>query len=410
MTNEPKYLLDTIKSLLHDEPKPDEKVSDYSAAIDYEKVFRLAKFSGVANMAAYRICTNESVPEDIRKKFDLERMKITAQQIKQGVAISELKEIFDLYKAKGIILKGSIIKDFYPVSYMRSMSDIDFFMEEEDILRIRDAVVGKGFKAGLQGSNSHYVFEKYDIVDVELHYDIERADGNYGKEIFSKRFPEGLTIQDAMDVWEHTMPVEGSSYMLQLTPEYHYLYIVMHMMKHFMSSGTGTRSFIDVWVMNHHYGAQWNRAELNELLDRFGLLKFEQYALALADRWFVLDDKNCISMDIDEDALDQLEEHILKSGTYGLWDNHMLKNMDHNTSAESKLRYLMGRVFKPLAVMKNFYPILNKAPVLLPAMWLRRIFDLLTKKGRKSLYKLHSVAHANQEQADKLKDLFEKVI
>ncbi len=409
MTNESKYLLDTIKSMLHDESMLDEQNTYGLVEIDYNKVFKLAKSNGIASMAAYRICNDNSVPEDIRKKFDLERIKITAQQIKQSNAVYELEEIFDKSQTKALLLKGSIIKDLYPNPFMRSMSDVDFFMEESDIKQIRSAITTCGFEDKSHGFIGECVFKK-DVVTVEIHSNIESIGNIYGEKVFKNEFPNACSIQEVMDIWTHTEPVEGSNYTLQLTPKYHYLYIVMHMMRHFLSSGTGIRSFIDLWIMNHRYGAKWNREELNELLDRFGLLKFEQYALALTDRWFDIDTENCIETEIDNEALDSMEEYVLKSGAYGLNSNHVLTGMDHDTSKASRLKYIFRVVFQPLNKMKNLYPVLNKKPLLLPATWVHRMLDLAIIRGKQSRKKLKEVAHANQEQADKLKDLFEKVI
>lgn len=409
MTPENKYLLNTIKSILHGEPMPD-LTPDDSGAIDYNIVLQLAKRSAIAGMAAYRICDDETVPEVVRKRFDLERLKITSQQIKQKQVVSELRDIFDANHARGLLLKGSIIRDYYPEPYMRSMGDVDFFMEKPDILRIRSAIIENGFSAGMQGINSHYVFEKYGVVDIEIHSDIEPIKSNYGKDIFAKIFPDATSIQDAMNIWEHTLPFKGSSYMLQLTSEYHYLYVIMHMLRHFISAGTGIRSFIDLWVMNHHYGNTWDRVALNELLDKFGLLSFEQYAVALADRWFELDVSGWSAIEIEEETLDAMEDYILESGTYGRWDNKMMKDMSHDTSQSSKISYVLGRVFKPLSSMQDFYPILNKAPILLPVMWVRRGLHLAIKKKDISMRKLRAVASVDQAQADNLKALFEKLI
>ena len=61
-------------------------------------------------------------------------------------------------------------------------------------------------------------------------------------------------------------------------------------------------------------------------------------------------------------------------------------------------------------MIRALYPILNKAPIFLPVTWVHRLLDLTIIRGKQSRKKLKEVVHADQEQADKLKDLFEKVI
>ena len=165
--------------------------------------------------------------------------------------------------------------------------------------------------------------------------------------------------------------------------------------------------------MNQHYGLSWDRAELNALLERFGLLRFEQYALALADRWFELDSEvqaSAKTIDINEDALEALEVFVLDSGTYGNLENNLLKEMHHDTGADSRVRYLAHAFFRPLSMMKQHYPVLKKAPVLLPVMWVYRTVEIFLKRGDTARRKLKVVATADQEKARKNKELFEKVI
>ncbi len=416
MTPSTNYLLTTIKSILHNEPMPASVAgtSASSDAIDYTEVYRMAVRSSVANLVAFGICKDEFVPTKVRDAFDKERLKNIMHQTQQAKAIEELGNIFAQFQAKGLILKGSVLKTLYPDPFMRSMADVDFFMEEADIHRISNAIIAAGYETGSQGANDHYVFTK-GLIDIEIHSDLEPFESSYATEVFKKRFPDATSISSAVDVWAHAEPYNDSSYMLQLTPEYNYLHVVLHMMKHFLSSGTGIRSFIDIWVMNQHYGLSWDREALNALLERFGLLRFEQYALALADRWFSVDADIMAravapSVTIEPDALDALEEFILDSGTYGNQANHILKEMRHDTAGASKIKYLFKAMFRPYKTMKGIYPVLEKVPVLLPFMWLYRPFEIFAKRGKQARSKLKVVATADQEKAEKIKGLFEKVI
>lgn len=372
----------------------------------------MAVKSSVANLVAFGICKDESVPAKVRDAFDKERLKIIMQQTRQNAVISDLKEILGKTERKGVLLKGSIIKDLYPDHFMRSMSDIDVFMEEDDVRQLYDAFIERGYSTGVQGIGNHYEYEK-NVAKVEFHPELVALDSEYGQKVFAVMYPNAKSVAEEMELWEHTVPYEGSDFLRQLTPDYHYMYVVMHALSHLMGSGTGIRSFIDIWVMNQHYGLSWDRAELNALLERFGLLRFEQYALALADRWFELDSEvqaSAKTIDINEDALEALEVFVLDSGTYGNLENNLLKEMHHDTGADSRVRYLAHAFFRPLSMMKQHYPVLKKAPVLLPVMWVYRTVEIFLKRGDTARRKLKVVATADQEKARKNKELFEKVI
>jgi len=406
MNNEQQYLINILKHLLHE----DDNLPSNNSDIDFDLVYRIAKHNSVANMAAYLISKDLSISADVRQKFEKERMQIIMQRIKQEAVISELKEIFDSNEKRGVILKGSIIKDFYPVQYMRSMSDIDFFMEEKDIKDIAGDIAQNGYMADLQGLGSHYTYIKYDVVHVELHSDIEPINSSYGKNVFQPRFPDATSIEEEMDLWSHTIPFKGSNYMVQLTPEYHYAYMIMHAMRHFMSSGTGIRSIMDVWVMNNHYAKKWDRDMLATLLEKFGMARFEKYAVALADRWFDLHDTVSVAPELDDDTLDAFESFIFGSGTYGNIDNGVVARMGHETNIRSKLAFLLKAFFLSYEYMKHQYPVLGKAPILLPVMWVYRVFDVFHKRGASAKHKLHSVVNADEKKAQTQKEMLDELL
>lgn len=422
MTSEQKYLLRIIRAVLHDNqqtiterPQLAEGLNEFcyeSVPFDYNKLLNEAKRNVIANTAAYVICKDESVPADIRKKFERERMLITMQQIKQAAVIRELADIMDAEKMQCIFLKGSVLKALYPDSFMRSMSDIDVLISDEDIQALAPVLEAKGFipDKAVQGVGNHYVYEKYDVVHIEFHPDLESIESGYGKEVFSRLHPEAITMADEMDPFTHSVALGDHEYARCLAPDYHYVYVILHMLKHFLGSGTGIRSFMDIWVMNHAYGQEWNRSEINALLDHFGLLKFEQYALALTDIWFDLEDKSCITESIDADVLADLEEYILGSGVYGNLGNHIIKEMKQDTSAAGKMKYLLHAYFRPLSMMREMYPVLNRAPFLLPLVWPYRAVEIFVKRGRSARNKLRFLANADEELAVKQKKLFDSVI
>ncbi len=205
-------------------------------------------------------------------------------------------------------------------------------------------------------------------------------DSDYGKIVFHKIHPEALSIADYINIWEHTIPIDNYEYSRQFTPECHYVYVIMHMMNHFLVAGTGIRSIMDVWVMNNYYSHLWNREKIERILSDFGLYTFEKYALALADKWFDLADVKYIDRKLDQYVLDKYESYILDSGTYGNSEHSISNKIDEKGGMGSRLIYLMKRAFPPYKIMKNVYPILGRLPLLLPFMYICRCFETVIKR------------------------------
>ena len=213
-----------------------------------------------------------------------------------------------------------------------------------------------------------------------------------------------------MDIWSHTLPVENNEYARQLMPEYHYLYIIMHMMNHFMAAGTGIRSIMDIWVMNNHYSDKWDRALIENLLKDYGLFTFEKYALALADKWFGLDGVSYLPNDIETDVLENYESYILESGTYGSTAHSITREIDSRTDAASKIKFLLARLFLPYDAIKKIYPVLEKYPLLLPLMWVRRAFEVIFLRGKSTKTKMKAVAKADNDSTEKQNELMRSIM
>ena len=74
------------------------------------------------------------------------------------------------------------------------------------------------------------------------------------------------TIASYMDIWNHAISIDDHTFARQLTPDYHYVYVIMHMLNHLLGAGTGIRSIMDVWVLNSHYANDGQPDILDEIL------------------------------------------------------------------------------------------------------------------------------------------------
>lgn len=404
--NETKELIDIIKRVLHKNKNP----YDYREDIDYGVLFMLANKNGVANTVAGVICSNDRIDDSVKKRFEKSHYLIITQQVLCNNALGVLYEKLDDHKKRGIFLKGTVLKHLYPNPYLRSMGDIDVFSEERDMEEIHSIMIDDGYATGVIGSGNHYEYLRQNMVKVEYHPELVALDSEYGKKVFTKLHPDSLSIASYMDIWNHSLPIDNHEYARQLTPEYHYLYVIMHMMNHFLTAGTGIRSVMDVWIMNNHYAKVWDRSLIERLLSDYGLLTFEKYALALADKWFDLTELHYIPRDIDIKLLEQYEDYILESGMYGTVEHYVTRQMEHRTNNISKVKYLMSRFFLPYKQMKSIYPIVEKCPVILPAMWCYRTYEIFKMRGKSAKYKINTVLNADEKATLRQKKLMNEMI
>ena len=404
MTSEARYLISAVKGVLYN--------SSYEGitALDYAQLFEMARRNGVATTVADVMCARPEVPEEVKKLFIKQRMVNLAQQIGREDALKTLYSELDREQLRGIFLKGTLLNELYPLPFIRSMSDVDVYAELEDLDRVQQLMLRLGYVPGIIGKCNHYEYMLGKMVKVEYHPELVALNSQYGECVFRKLHPEAASVAGHMDVWAHSIPIDEHECARQLLPEYHYVYVIIHMMNHFLTAGTGIRSVMDVWVMNHHYGKEWDRERVNDLLEKFGLTTFEKHALALADRWFDLGGLTYLPDDIDEEMLDSFEAYILDSGTYGSIRHTLTREARNKGRVVGIFRYLVKRSFPPYKEMCEAFPVLEKAPILLPIAWVFRLGEYLVLRCGRVKQILSTSASVDMNQAKKQAELFDAMI
>ena len=313
--------------------------------------------------------------EKIKAKFDEQIFTAVYRYENINYELERLKEAMEEAEIPFIPLKGSVIRKYYPEPWMRTSCDIDILVKKEDL-----------DKASLfLTSNLQYLKEEratHDIsffssngVHIELHFDL----------VEEGRAKNAIKILSG--VWEQVVLSKGSNYCYEMHDAFFYFYHIAHMAKHLESGGCGVRPFIDLLILDNMDHADNN--ERNELLSKGALLQFANASRKLSKVWFI--------GDASDDISGQMQEFVLQGGSYGSVDNRVAAKKKHG-----KIRYLLSRIFIPWAKLKRYYPILEKDPILMPIMQIRRWFMLLNPNVRK-MVKMELAANKNIQNTQ-LKD------
>ena len=94
------------------------------------------------------------------------------------------------------------------------------------------------------------------------------------------------------------------------------------------------------------------------LLEEAGIYRFAEEMSKLANECFT-----------EQGGDDLLLSYIWRGGVYGSTENRVSVQKQQS---RSRVSYLLGRLFLPYKYMVILYPILKKAPILLPLCWGRR--------------------------------------
>lgn len=381
MLPEDRYLLALLAALLHGKstPPPPPEVS----------AERLAARAGAHHLdAALYLGLAPHHPrgawwDKLTKAYHLELIRETNQE-------TEKAQLFDALETEGVRylpLKGSILRERYPISVMRSMTDLDVLFDVSRAQDVRRVMTENGYTTIAFNHFHHDIYHKEPFMNVEMH-----------RVLFDER-AGGQSYFDR--VWERAVPVEDKNGRRLMTPEDQYIYLLAHMALHFSRGGIGIRSLMDIWVATRRTTAPLNKAYIVRELEVLGLSVFAGRVEPLVRAWFE-------GTEMDE-ATAALSAYFLNSGVYGTRQHNEEKDMAVLASKDSAspLRYAWNRLFLPLPYMKAIYPVLRRCPFLLPACWMARGVRALTVRRKATAAEWERSRQLQNEDVEKARRLHE---
>ncbi len=324
-------------------------IPDIEKDIDLEKLYNMCQFHSLTALVCYAL---ESCGISDAKFLD-----IKAKAIRKNILLeSEQQKICNFMEQNGIknmALKGAILKDLYPKIGMRQMADNDILYDEKYQQQLAEFMKENNYSVKNLGKGNHDIFIKQPVYNFEMHTSLFGVN-------HEKKFH-----QYYINIWDRLIKVEGKSYSYHFTDEDFYIYMIAHEYKHYDTGGMGIRSVVDCIVyLKSKPNLDFSYIETE--LKKLGIDKFEK------------DIRNIVLNDNSKD--NEIIEHLIFSGTYGTIKNateNSIKKYFKTTGKNSKLSYIMSRLFPNMDFYKNNYPFFYHYKILLPFCWLFRLFRMI---------------------------------
>ena len=287
----------------------------------------------------------------------------------------EISRIFAAFDENGIDylpLKGCNMKALYPKPELRVMGDADILIRMEQYSRIVPVMESLGFEHKYE--SDHELVWKSPALEVELH---KYLIPTYNRDLYAY-FGDG---------WQLAVPSVGSRW--NMTTEDTFVFLFAHFAKHYRDGGIGCRHVLDLWVYLRA-NPELDMGRVLSVLEELKLREFYENISRMLAVWF----EGAQS----DDRTEFLTEFIFASGSWGNMEQRVLsesvRSMQRSGLGRAgKLRYLWRMAFPPVEALQGKYPVLRRAPWLLPAVWLiRPVYKLLFE--RKSLARRKRVMDA----------------
>ena len=280
----------------------------------------------------------------------------------------ERTAVLDELEAAGIWyapVKGSVLKDLYPMIGMRQMADNDILYDASRTADVKSIMERLGFATDQNYERSiHDHYFKPPVCNFEMH-----------RMLFGAGHDQRL-VDYYQDVKSCLLPDEGRSYGYHFSDEDFYIYMIAHEYKHYSGGGTGLRSLLDTYVYIRSKDEIMDWSYVAGELEKLGISEFEAQNRSLALHLF--DGEKLTKAD------EKMLDYILSSGTYGTTKNRVKNRISrYGSKPFGKTRYVFYRLFLPMEVVKAAFPLFAKYPILLPLLPFYRVLrGLTTHKSR----------------------------
>lgn len=385
-----KVFLDMLISYLNG------KKFNTEADINWDDIIKLAEIHNVQGMIYATLKESlVQVPSTVMDAFEKSFMATVKYSIRQEMEMERVKSAFKKEKIDMVLMKGYLIKNYYPSSELRTMGDVDFLIRSEDRQRSDKVLKSLGFEFIKKESGASVWNYVKGTVLLEVHTSIIYQQLFLGVD-YSKYFSNAFNYIE-----------EKSPFIYEMKPEYHFIYVLVHFAKHLYRVGSGIRMVMDIVVLLNKCGKEYDWGFIEKELEDIKLLEFTKKLFYMCYKYF-----DCYVPEKCKNGDDRVSEafmvYVLKAGVFGQYnrDSFSVKfNLTEDENKTKKLRYrvrnLLQILFPDYDTMYGWFAWFRGKPKwYLPIGWVRR-WIVNWKYKRESIFqKLKGAVIANEDSLE----------
>lgn len=348
---------------------------DTVSAEDWDALLHLAEIHSTGGILCYVYTLHpEQVPAELRaglRRRYLQKFGMYAQKAEL------LRQLTGAYSENGIdciLLKGAVVRDYYPVPELRTFSDADLVIRAGDREKSDRVMQALGYLPEVTWEPTYTYRRDWEYYEIHAN-------------VLEMKLPDEVNYSGCFRrIWDHTVPSQAVPlpHILELDPVIHFLYLLTHIAKHVQGSGAGIRMYLDLAFFLRRFGSSLDWSRLLPELEQLSLTKFANTVLTAVEQWFGVESRLPLEP-VDHTVMADFLQFTLAGGIYGYIGRDKsliaLKQQDPGRSGVSRWKTLLHRMFPPLGSLENRYPYLLRHPWLLPVAWIHRLITNTAKLG-----------------------------
>ncbi len=366
---------------------------DISHTIDLQQIYTIATQQAIW----------ETVFLSITRLYEEKKLDITDEQFSRmqsefmskcsfryakNAFIHNLLNSLDSNGCEPCILKGESIARFYHTPIARFSSDYDVLINPKKLDVTLDIMQKNGFTIAPYTPESHHIECRHQKVGlVEIHIEM------YGKKTKAVCFNEKIQYNEPYI----SVTAEDGTVYKTLGVTDNMIFLFLHFLKHFISSGAGVRQLADVllFIENNTEEIDWER--VNQTLTSLGFYRFFEGMIAIGKKYFYFPNNILSAVSLDDELAEKIFSDMLLGGVFGhndearhgFYDIYLTERYKTHSNKNYKIysyKSRLSRLLPDRKFMAQNYPYVEKSILLMPIAWACRIIKcILPKKKEKEL-------------------------
>ncbi len=318
------------------------------------------------------------IPKEILEELEMKfAVNVAANIQRVEFNLAAVRKILD-EGIKCAVIKGSVVAALYAAPEARISSDTDILINEDDEKKVCDILLNLGYELEERSKYDHHRKAYHKTgglleVHIKLHSEATRE----------------FVLDDEIRYDDGFMETDGGIYTLSVRDGL--VFLTAHLIKHFINDGIGVRQIMDLLLYMKKYDKEIDWEEYNALIKKLSYDRFIKAVKGIGVTYFDMEFDDAIT---EGDGIDELIDDMEKGGLFGSNEKDRKEFYFYYTKQRSKtnnLEYTIHRLTKaeksPVKMlfpsykgMVERYNWLKKVPLLLPFMWIYRLFKIVFNK------------------------------
>ena len=364
-------IIDLLNASIHDR-KPE---LNYSKDVDWDKIIEESNAHSITGLLypALKKYDNSKLDVDVLNSLKKSTFISAVQQSKHIKETAKILELFNKNNIPVIVLKGLVIRNYYPMPDLRTMCDSDVIIHKEDLEKVRTLLLNEGFREE-EDAGHHIAFFKFGF-NLEVHWTLANETFRKGQECFQEH------------IWKDARKIQVDGVdTLALSLEDQALHFCAHMASHMAISGFGVRQLADLVLLVEHEGKNINWNSFIKKTKKSGLYKFSIGMFKVCNYLFNMEiPKELKDNNNDEEVIKLVINDIFTGGVYGQRDLSFTFRAQVGYDIEedntiSMIKRYIQIILPPPSKLSDRYGYAKKYKILLPIAWIHHIWVGITTK------------------------------